>query len=60
MVKTILVDDDIHELLWNKQRELRDKKINITLSNLASAIIKHNVENFLNDDYLNKIQTEVN
>lgn len=46
MVKTILVDDEIHELLWNKQRELRDKKINITLSNLASEIIKCNVENF--------------
>jgi hypothetical protein len=53
MVKTILVDDDIHELLWNKQRELKDKKINITLSNLASVIIKCNVENFsLNDSYL--------
>lgn len=53
MVKTILVDDDIHELLWNKQKELKDKKINITLSNLASVIIKYNVNNiplYLEDD----------
>ena len=47
MVKSVLLDDEIHELLIVKQRELKFKKVSITLSDLAGMAIDSGLDNII-------------
>ena len=47
MVKSVLLDDEIHELLIVKQRELKSKKVSITLSDLAGMAIDSGLDNII-------------
>ena len=47
MVKSVLLNDEIHELLIKKQKELKFKKVSITLSDLAGMAIDSGLNNII-------------
>lgn len=48
MVKSVLIDDDLHKILVDKQRMLSDSDIKMGLSELAKRVIKDGIDNYVN------------
>ena len=47
MSKTVLIEDDTHELITNKQKELKDKYgIDIRLAFIINNILKQHIQEY--------------
>ena len=47
MIKTVQIDESIHKLIVDKQKDIREKKgINIQMRDIVEKLIKENIDNF--------------
>lgn len=52
MVKSVLIDDDIHRLLVQKQTEMLSKKIRLNLSEVAGMAIAAGINSIDNNKHV--------
>ncbi len=60
MVKSILVDDDIHKLLFDKQTALLKNNVKASLSAIAGAAIKYGIERVTENNINNVVVEDKN
>ena len=47
MSKTILVEEDVHEMIINKRKEMKEKhKVELRISDIVNTVLKNNVNNY--------------